>query len=209
MTFFKQISELMDGYTIQITIKKEKDKLIVLLLPKLDVKKDEVQKVIVPLNLQGSAEQLDEAFFAAISEGLRKTTELQCNLTEYEASLGKAKEKSDLKKTKTGKDKPEKKVEEKKNDLFDKDKGKEKTDTEKTDDSKPKEKVDEATGEITDEKKKSSKEKPAEAVAAVADDDQEEKPKEETADDKVASDEKKDEASSAAADNDEFSDDDW
>ena len=60
----------MDGYTVQLTIRKDKDKLVVLLVPKLDVSKDEVQREIVPLTLTGTPEELDQEFFISIAIAL-------------------------------------------------------------------------------------------------------------------------------------------
>ena len=208
MTFFKRMSELIEGYTLQITIKKEGDQLIVLMLPKLNVKEDKVQEKIVPLNLKGTPEQLDEAFFATISEGLRQTTELQSNLSAYQDSLasadkaGKSKDKKST--TTTGSKKPA----EKKPGLFDKDKNK----ATKKKEEKPqaKETVDESTGEITKEKifamKTDSSIKvsdPGEDINASDED------KVADTDDKVADNEDKAAGDDKMTDNDGFSDDDW
>ena len=200
MTFFNQISELIVGYTLQLTIRKEGDKLIVLLVPKLDVKKEDVQKEIIPLTIQGSADQLDSAFFAAISEGLRQTKDLQSNLHEFQASLNKAEKKAGTKKTTTKtKDKEEKAQE-----VFDK-KAEDAAEKHKnnTDDGlKSDESVDKKTGEIktaTEDKKndvqdisvKPGKETPVKKPAEKKED--------------MSS----DESSESSSSNDEFKDEDW
>lgn len=182
MTFFNQISELIEGYTLHLTIRKEGDKLIVLLVPKLDVKKEDVQKEIIPLTIQGSTDQLDSAFFAAISEGLRQSKDLQCNLKEFQASLDKAEKKAEIK------DKSAKKSFDKKAEI--------------AAEKHKKETVNEKTGEIkpaTEEKKKDTQDisvKPGKKVSG-------EKPVEEK---KEVSADKPSESSS---DNDEFKDEDW
>jgi len=195
------MSELIEGYTLQITIKKEGDQLIVLMLPKLNVKEDKVQEKIVPLNLKGTPEQLDEAFFATISEGLRQTTELQSNLSAYQDSLasadkaGKSKDKKST--TTTGSKKPA----EKKPGLFDKDKNK----ATKKKEEKPqaKETVDESTGEITKEKVEEKKADSVKISDPEEDTNASNEDKVADNDDKVASNDDK------VTDNDGFSDDDW
>jgi hypothetical protein len=98
MAWWKLMSELIDGYTVQLTIRKEKDKLI------------------VPLTMKGTPDELDQAFFSSIAEGLRKTNEFQVNLDQFNSSLKSAEKKST---GKTPEKKPEvKKPEEKKADLF-------------------------------------------------------------------------------------------
>jgi len=201
------MSELIEGYTLQITIKKEGDQLIVLMLPKLNVKEDKVQEKIVPLNLKGTPEQLDEAFFATISEGLRQTTELQSNLSAYQDSLasadkaGKSKDKKST--TTTGSKKPA----EKKPGLFDKDKNK----ATKKKEEKPqaKETVDESTGEITKEKVEEKKADSVKISDPEEDTNASDEDKVADTDDKVADNEDKAAGDDKMTDNDGFSDDDW
>lgn len=99
--FWKQLSELIDGYTVQLTIKNEDDKMIVLIVPNINDKKDQVKSTIIPLTLNGTAEQLDEQFFMAVTAGLKKTAQLQSNVEEYNKSIdaAAAKLKTDPKKT--------------------------------------------------------------------------------------------------------------
>ncbi len=211
MNFFKRMSELIEGYTVQITIKKEGDQLIVLMVPKLDVKKDEVQNEIVPLSLKGSAEQLDDAFWATVSEGLRQTTELQSNLSAYQDGLNKAGKK--VEPPKTGKGKTDKKTEEKKAGLFGKNKDKDTKKTDVKDKSEKKEEVDisqvdKATGEIKEEPKvetpvaaATSEETTESAVPAL--EDKTDEPVTDTESNKAET------GTSNSAGKDEFQDDEW
>ena len=80
----------MEGYTVQLTIRKDGDKLVVLLVPKLDVSKDEIQREIVPLTVTGTPDELDQLFFQSIAGALKQAGGLQVNLTEFEAGLKKA-----------------------------------------------------------------------------------------------------------------------
>ena len=221
MNFFTRMSELIEGYTVQITIKKEGDQLIVLMVPKLDVKKDEVQNEIVPLSLKGSAEQLDDAFWATVSEGLRQITELQSNLSAYQDGIDKAakKAKSDTK----SKSKPDTR-DEKKAGLFDKDKKQDTVKAEKKEKSKKEADkkaeevipgVDKSTGEI---KKEPKVETP---VAATVDSETktDEPVKDTKTDEKVTDQTEKSESSDTTprstensdntVGNDEFKDDEW
>ena len=206
MNFFTKMSELIEGYTVQITIKKEGNQLIVLMVPKLNIEKDEIQNEIVPLSLKGSAEQLDDAFWATVSEGLRQTTELQSNLSAYQDGLDKASKKA--KSSTTGKGKTDKKTAEKKAGLFDKDKEK---DTKKTDvknELGKKEEVDisqvdKTTGEIKEEPKV---ETPVAAVALEETTKPENIQEDPTISDSVDKDATD---TSNPAGNDEFQDDEW
>lgn len=209
------MSELIEGYTVQITIKKEGDQLIVLMVPKLDVKKDEVQNEIVPLSLKGSAEQLDDAFWATVSEGLRQTTELQSNLSSYQDGLNKAGKKAESTKKTSGKGTSTKATDDKKKvSLFDKDKDK---DTKKTDvKDKPGKKeevdisqVDKTTGEIKEEPKEET------PVAAAASEDKTDEPVKDTKTDEKVTNQAENvtktdvKVTDSPAGNDEFKDDDW
>lgn len=140
MGFWKLMDELIDGYTVQLTIRKSENKMIVLLVPKLDVKKDEVQREIIPLTISGTPDELDQGFFMAIAEGLSKTSGLQSNIKDYEASLSKADKKAAPKEKAKGIAAP------KKPDLFDKKKDEKPKAEEKVPDN-----VDTETGEVKEE----------------------------------------------------------
>ncbi len=99
MEFFDSMSKLIDGYTVTLTIRNEKDKMIVLLIPNLTEKKEEVQKLLTPLTITGTPEELDQQFFALVAQGLRKAEGIQTNITEHEASLKKAEDKTVKNKT--------------------------------------------------------------------------------------------------------------
>lgn len=105
------MSELIDGYTVTLTVRNEKDKMIVLLMPNLTEKKDEVQKLLTPLTISGTPEELDQQFFSLVAQGLRKAEGIQHNLKEHDASLAKAVEKTTKGKTTAAKKPVEKSAE--------------------------------------------------------------------------------------------------
>jgi PRTRC genetic system protein E len=108
MGFFKDLTEKIGDYTLTITIQKDREKLIVSVLPKIDTKKDNIAKEIVPLNIKGTAEQLDDGFILAISQSMQLVNGLQINVKDFEAGLKKADKKTkpeDMKKD-TEKNKP-------------------------------------------------------------------------------------------------------
>lgn len=93
MSFFREISERIGDYTLTLTIAKDKGQLVVMLVPKLETKKDEALKEIIPLTVKGTPDQLDAGFILAISQGIQMTTGLQTNIKEFEAGLKKAEKK--------------------------------------------------------------------------------------------------------------------
>lgn len=93
MSFFKELSERIGDYTLTLTITKDKGQLVVMLVPKLESKKDDALKEIIPLTVKGTPDQLDAGFILAISQGIQMTTGLQTNIKEFEAGLKKAEKK--------------------------------------------------------------------------------------------------------------------
>lgn len=107
MSFFKELSERIGDYTLTLTITKDKGNLVVMLVPKLEAKKDDALKEIIPLTIKGTPEQLDAGFILAISQGIQMTTGLQTNIKEFEAGLKKAEKKVKGKDDKKDDKKPE------------------------------------------------------------------------------------------------------
>lgn len=93
MPFFKDLAERIGDYTLTLTIQRDKGQLVVMLVPKLEAKKDDALKEIIPLTVKGTPDQLDAGFILAISSGIQMTTGLQTNIKEFEASLKKAEKK--------------------------------------------------------------------------------------------------------------------
>lgn len=108
MDFFTKIGELAANYTLQLTVQMDSDEMIVMLVPKLDTSKENVQNKIKPLILRGKAEDIDVGFFPAITSGLRETGLLQSNVHEFEESLKQASKEAAGKKGSAAKEQPKK-----------------------------------------------------------------------------------------------------
>lgn len=85
MNFFKQLSNLMDGVDINLTIRKSNGELTILLQPKNTEK--ETKTIIKPLNIQGSPDELDEHFFNTISTTVKKATSIIASIEVFEQDL--------------------------------------------------------------------------------------------------------------------------
>lgn len=83
-------SMLGDGDTLNITITKKSDKIIVSLVPKLAKTKEDVQKKIAPLVLSGTPDELDDGFINAITSPIQKATGIISNAKEFEKAAEKA-----------------------------------------------------------------------------------------------------------------------
>ena len=75
---------------------------------------DEARKLIPPLNLKGTAEELDNGFFDSISTPLQTASGLMVNMESFMKQLEEVKKKSAMEKEKTDKEKKEKEAKEKK-----------------------------------------------------------------------------------------------
>lgn len=88
---FKKIASMLgDNDTLNITIARKGDKMIVSILPKVHKVKDDIQKKITPLVLSGTPDELEEGFIDAISSPIQKVTGLLANAREFEKSVEKA-----------------------------------------------------------------------------------------------------------------------
>lgn len=88
---FKEFASMLgDGDTLNITIKKKEEKLIISIVPKVYKVKDDVHNKISPLVVSGTPEELEEGFIAAISSPIQKVTGLLANAKEFEKSAEKA-----------------------------------------------------------------------------------------------------------------------
>ena len=107
--FFTTIAGLAVNGTLQITItKSESDTLVVSTLLLNDGCGDKAKKLIIPLNLTGTACELDEGYFANISEPLVKSSGLMGNMEAFLRQLDEAKKQSAMQ---SSKEKKEQKVE--------------------------------------------------------------------------------------------------
>lgn len=92
--FFKQLSELnLEGF-LNMTIKKDGDKMIVSLMVHNDKCKDEAKNKLIPLLLKGTPEELDAEFFNEISSPLSETDGLLVNMASFTKQKEEAKKQS-------------------------------------------------------------------------------------------------------------------
>lgn len=99
MDLFRKLSEVMaDGSTLAITVAKKVDTLVVSVLPGTPLVKEPAVKNIVPLNLRGTAEELDEGFLEAILTPVKKTNGLFTDLENFEKAQKAAKDASEMEK---------------------------------------------------------------------------------------------------------------
>ena len=75
---------------------------------------DEAKKIIPPLNLRGTAEELDNGFFESISTPLQTASGLMVDMENFMKQLEEAKKKSAMEKEKSDREKKEKEAKEKK-----------------------------------------------------------------------------------------------
>lgn len=97
MNLFKTLSEVLgDGCTATITIAQKDGLMTVSVLPGNNLVKDAAKNKIVPLNVSGTPDELDEGFVDAVSEPIRKTSGLLVDLAAYEKATEEAKAKSKM-----------------------------------------------------------------------------------------------------------------
>ncbi|UMQ41627.1 PRTRC system protein E [Chryseobacterium sp. Y16C] len=75
---------------------------------------DKAKNLILPFNLNGTAEELDNGFFEKIATPLQTASGLMVNMEAFMKSLEEAQKKSAMEKEKADKDKKEKEAKEKK-----------------------------------------------------------------------------------------------
>jgi len=92
---FTEISNLLkEGEMLSLNIRKSGNEMIVIVLPRVENVKDPAADRLIPLNLKGSPQELDEGFIEAIKSPVTKSTGLLTNMVEYEKSAEKAREES-------------------------------------------------------------------------------------------------------------------
>lgn len=113
--FFNQIAQLEITGNLQLTISRgAENKLVVSVLLQNEQCGDNAKQLIPPLNLRGTAEELDEGFFESIAVPLQTASGLMVNMEAYMKQLENAQKQSAMEKEKTDKEKKAKDEKEKK-----------------------------------------------------------------------------------------------
>ncbi len=104
--FFNQIAELGITGDLQLTISKGvENNLIVSILLQNEQCADKAKHGIPPLNLRGTAEELDEGFFESITMPLQATSGLMVNMEFFMKQLETAQKQSAMEKDKSDREK--------------------------------------------------------------------------------------------------------
>jgi PRTRC genetic system protein E len=113
--FFTQIAQLEITGDLQITIKQGADNnWVVSLLLQNEQCGDNAKQLIPPLNLRGSAEELDNGFFGQVTTPLQAASGLMVNMETFLKQVEEARKQSAMEKEKTDKEKKEKEARDKK-----------------------------------------------------------------------------------------------
>ena len=113
--FFRQLANLNLTGDLQITLRPTKENRFVLsIMLNNEQCGDEAKKIIPPLNLRGTAEELDNGFFESISTPLQTASGLMVDIENFMKQLEEAKKKSAMEKEKSDREKKEKEAKEKK-----------------------------------------------------------------------------------------------
>jgi PRTRC genetic system protein E len=113
--FFRQLANMNLTGDLQITLRPTTENSFVLsVLLNNEQCGDEARKLIPPLNLRGTAEELDNGFFESISTPLQTASGLMVDMESFMKQLEEAKKKSAMEKEKQDKEKKEKEAKEKK-----------------------------------------------------------------------------------------------
>ncbi|MFV5703226.1 PRTRC system protein E [Flavobacterium sp. XS2P12] len=113
--FFNQIAQMNIKGDLQLTISKGiENNLIVSIMLQNEQCEDNAKQLIPPLNLRGTAEELDEGFFQQITTPLQTASGLMVNMEAFMKQLDEAKKQSAMEKEKTEKEKKEQEAKDKK-----------------------------------------------------------------------------------------------
>lgn len=113
--FFRQLAKLNLAGDLQIILRPtEENSFVLSILLNNGQCGDEAKKLIPPLNLRGTAEELDNGFFETISTPLQTASGLMVDMESFMKQLEEAKKKSAMEKEKSDKEKKEKEAKEKK-----------------------------------------------------------------------------------------------
>ena len=113
--FFNQIAQMGITGDLQLTISKGiENTLIVSIMLQNEQCGDNAKQLIPPLNLRGTAEELDEGFFQQITTPLQTASGLMVNMEAFMKQLEVAKKQSAMEKEKGEKEKKEQEAKDKK-----------------------------------------------------------------------------------------------
>ena len=113
--FFRQIAKMNLTGNLQITFTQTtENNYVVSVLLQNEQCGDDAKKIIPPLNLRGTAEELDNGFFENISTPLQTASGLMVDMESFMKQLEEAKKKSAMEKEKSDKEKKDKEAKEKK-----------------------------------------------------------------------------------------------
>ena len=106
--FFNQIAQMGITGDLQLTISKGiENNLIVSIILQNEQCGDNAKQLIPPLNLRGTAEELDEGFFQQITTPLQTASGLMVNMEAFMKQLEEVKKQSAMEKEKGEKEKKE------------------------------------------------------------------------------------------------------
>ena len=113
--FFRQLAKMELTGDLQLTFRPTQENSFVLsVLLRNEQCGDEAGKLIPPLNLRGTAEELDNGFFESISEPMQSVSGLMVDMKSFMKQVEEAKKQSAMEKEKADKEKKEKEAKEKK-----------------------------------------------------------------------------------------------
>lgn len=113
--FFRQVANINLTGDLQITFTKTtENNYVVSVLLKNEQCGDEARKTIPPLNLRGTAEELDNGFFENMTTPLQTASELMVDMESFMKQLAETKKNSAMEKEKSDKEKKDKEAKEKK-----------------------------------------------------------------------------------------------
>ena len=113
--FFRHIAKMNLTGDLQITLRPTSENVyVVSVLLQNEQCGDEARKTIPPLNLRGTAEDLDNGFFENVSTPLQTASGLMVDMESFMKQLEEAKKKSAMEKEKIDKEKKEKESKDKK-----------------------------------------------------------------------------------------------
>lgn len=113
--FFNQIAQMDITGDLQLTISKGiENNLIVSIILQNEQCGDNAKQLISPLNLRGTAEELDEGFFQQITTPLQTASGLMVDMEGFMKQLEEAKKQSAMEKEKADRQKKEQETKDKK-----------------------------------------------------------------------------------------------